>query len=430
MAAMTDVLVPALEDAREAHAAVVDRFRTDVNSTPPGARRQRLERHIAEAEDHLERIEGRVREIRPDRGALSAAGQFVRSAAHGAVRVAMLPVEVTVAAMTEMADGEKLARERRLLKNTEDEYAAAARAMAACQAGENIAEQLHDRETADLLRMLRRQEEQLLESLEENLTERARAVAAASNGRPPAEAEVAEGGLLDAVMRTVRAAVNRLRAAFRSNTRRVRSTAEGAWREMPDATRMAEGIQGAVTREQDLPISGFSKLGVPEIQQRLRGLSQRELTVIEGYERAHSGRPGVLNSIEQLREAEPWAGYDTMDAERIRMHLPDVSDRVVRQVLEYERHHRQRDTVINAAEKALRAASEATHRAEGEASGTAARKEDLPIPGYGQLGITEVRQRLQGLSRPDLAVIEDWERAHSNRQAVLDAIEEVRRSKP
>ncbi|WP_258308698.1 hypothetical protein [Streptomyces sp. NWU339] len=363
MAAMTDVLVPALEDAREAHAAVVARFRTGANSTPPGARRQRLERQVAQAEDRLERIEDRVREMRPDRGALSTAGQFVRSAARGAVRATMLPMEVAVAAMTEMADGERLARERRLLKNTEAEYVAAAGALAACRAGENIAEQLHDPETADLLRMLRRQEEELLESLEENLAEQARAVAAATDGRPPAEAEAAEGGLLDAVMRTVRAALNRLRAAFRSNTRRARGTAEGAWREMPDATRMAEGVQGAVTREQDLPISGFSRLGIPEIQQRLRGLSQTELTVIEGYERAHTGRPGVLNTIERLREAEPWAGYDAMDPERIKMHLPNVSDGVVRQVVEYERRHRQRDTVIDAAESALRAASEATHRA-------------------------------------------------------------------
>ncbi|WP_237693430.1 hypothetical protein [Streptomyces sp. SID2888] len=49
MAAMTDVLMPALEDARAAHAAVVDRFRIDVTLAPPGAYRQRLERQAAEA---------------------------------------------------------------------------------------------------------------------------------------------------------------------------------------------------------------------------------------------------------------------------------------------------------------------------------------------------------------------------------------------
>ncbi|MFJ8361828.1 hypothetical protein [Streptomyces sp. NPDC093984] len=429
MAEMTDVLIPALEDAREAHAAVVDRFRTDVAITPPGARRQRLERQVADAEDHLERIEDRVREMRPARGLLSAAAQFVRFAARGAVRVTMMPVEVAVAAMTEMADGEKLARERRLLKNAEDEYAAAARALAACRAGERIAEQLHDRETADLLRLLRRQDEELLESLEENVAERATAVTVATNGHRPLEAEAAEGGgLLDAVMRTVRAAMARLRQAFRRSTRRVRGTAEGAWREMPDATRMAEEVQGAVTREEDLPIPGFSQLGVTEIHQRLRGLSQSELTVIEGYERAHAGRPGVLNAIEHLREDEPWAGYDEMDPERIKMHLPNVSDPIVRQVLEYERHHRQRDTVINAADTRLRAPSDAVLSPGQEVRGVVTREEDLPIPGFSQLGVTEIQQRLRGLTPSQLTVIEGWERAHSNRQAVLNTIDQARRS--
>jgi hypothetical protein len=432
MAAMTDVLVPALEDAREAHAAVVDRFRTDVTTTPPGARRQGLERQVAEAEEHLERIEDRVREIRPARGLLSASAQFVRFAVRGTARVTMLPLEIAVAAVTEMAEGERLAR-RRLLKNAEAEYAVAARAVAACQAGEEIARQFHDRETVGLLRQLRRQDEELLERLEENVADQARAVAVATNGQRPVKAEAAEaaegGGLLDAVMRTVRAGVARLRAAFRSSTRRVRGTAEGAWREMPSATRMVEEVQGAVTREEDLPMSGFSRLGVTEIQQRLRGLSQTELTVVEGYERAHAGRPGVLNAIERLREPEPWAGYDAMDPEGIRMNLSDVSDRVVRQVLDYERDHRQRDTVISAAETALRAASEATHRPGEEVLGTVTREEDLPIPGFSQLGITEIQQRLPGLSPLQLTVIESWESAHSNRQAVLDAIDQARRSK-
>jgi hypothetical protein len=189
---------------------------------------------------------------------------------------------------------------------------------------------------------------------------------------------------------------------------------------------MAEQVEGAVTREEDLPIPGFSQLGVTDIQQRLRGLSQTELTVIEGYERAHAGRPGVLNAIEHLREAEPWADYDAMDPERITMHLHDVSDRVVRQVLEYERHHRQRDTVIDAAENALGAVPEATHRPGEEVRGTVTREEDLPIPGFSQLGITKIQQRLRGLSPLQLTMIENWERAHSNRQAVLDSIDQVR----
>ncbi|OIJ92665.1 hypothetical protein [Streptomyces colonosanans] len=358
MAAMTDVLIPALEDAREAHAAVVDRFRADATITPPGIQRQRLERQVAEAQNHLERIEDRVREIRPARGLLSTAARWTRLVTRGAVRTAVLPLQVGVRVVTETARGRQPADERRLLKNTEDAYAAAARALATCQAGKNIAEQFHDQETADLLVVLRRQDEQILETLEENLAQRARAVAAASDGRRPSPRAAADvRRLLNAVIRRMRAAGLRLRIAFRRSTRRARHKAGSTLREVPAVTHLAEKVHGAVARDNDLPIPGFSQLGITEIQQRLRGVSQTELTVIEGYERAHAGRPGVLQAIEHLREAEPWAGYDTMGPERVKTHLRNVSDRVVRQVLEYERHHRQRDTVINAAESALRPVS-------------------------------------------------------------------------
>ncbi|MEV5012059.1 hypothetical protein AB0K75_42885, partial [Streptomyces sp. NPDC055692] len=43
MAAETDVLILALEDARDAHVAVVGRFWTGAALTPPGTDRQRLE---------------------------------------------------------------------------------------------------------------------------------------------------------------------------------------------------------------------------------------------------------------------------------------------------------------------------------------------------------------------------------------------------
>ncbi|WP_189316692.1 hypothetical protein [Streptomyces brasiliensis] len=104
-----------------------------------------------------------------------------------------------------------------------------------------------------------------------------------------------------------------------------------------------------MTREEALPIPGFNRLGVTEIQQRLHGLSQTELTVIEGYERAHARRPGILNAIRHLSAAEPWTGYDAMDPERITMHLHDVSDDVAWQVLEYERQHQHRQQIISAA---------------------------------------------------------------------------------
>jgi flagellar motility protein MotE (MotC chaperone) len=119
---------------------------------------------------------------------------------------------------------------------------------------------------------------------------------------------------------------------------------------MPDTTRMAQEVQGAVTRESELPIPRFSQLSIDDIKQQLRTLSQSDLTVIEGYERAHANRPGVLDTIEQLRGSEPWDDYDTMNPDKITTQLQNVPSSVARQVLEYERLHRRRQEVISAAE--------------------------------------------------------------------------------
>ncbi|MFB7116015.1 hypothetical protein [Streptomyces sp. NPDC056190] len=378
MAAETDVLIPALKDARDAHAAVVDRFWTGVALTPPGTERQRLESQASEAQYHLGRIEARMREMRPPRGPLSAAGQLTWMVTRGVVRAGMLPLQAGVSAVTGRVRGVRQDGERRLLRAAVDEYTAAARALATCQTGKDIAERLNDHESAELLAVLGRQDEVLLETSEENLARRARAVAAAAAEGPRlVRGEAAEGrSLLQAITSPVRAATVQLRALPQRATERMKGPTGGAWRETAAATRVAEKVQGAMAREEALPVPGYSRLDVTEIQQRLRGLSQRELTVIEGYERAHAGRRGVLNTVEQLRQAEPWAGYNAMDPERIKMHLHDVSDRMAREVLEYERRHRQRDTLINAAEAVLQRMPEATHRTEADALGAVTREEE------------------------------------------------------
>ncbi|MER6010633.1 hypothetical protein [Streptomyces bluensis] len=352
MAVMTDVLVPALEDACEAHASIADRFRSDATLTPPGVHRQQLESQTADTEQNLERIEHRVRQIRPG-GLVDNTRRIVRDVTGRALRVSVLPVEVGMTIVAGLLRGQAPGDERQLLRKAQDEYTAAARALAACRAGQSIAEQLDDRETADLLALMRHQNQELLDALEDRVGQRAREVAAVAAGQRPArlQARGRDGGLLIALPRAVRTALEPFRAALRTSTRRMAATAEGAWWEMPDTTAAANEVQGMGTRERDLPIPGFSQLGVTEIQQSLRGLSQRELTVVEGYERAHAGRRGVLNAIERLREPEPWPGYDAMGPDHIKLHLRDVPDDVARQAQEYERRHQQRQTVINAVEE-------------------------------------------------------------------------------
>jgi hypothetical protein len=120
---------------------------------------------------------------------------------------------------------------------------------------------------------------------------------------------------------------------------------------------MAAEVQGAATREDDLPIPGYGRLSDTDVIKRLRLLSPSDLTVVEGYERAHAARPRVLSAIdrlsaiERLRGGEPWADYDAMTADQISSWLETAGSALARQVLEYEESHRRREAIITAAKQ-------------------------------------------------------------------------------
>jgi hypothetical protein len=66
--------------------------------------------------------------------------------------------------------------------------------------------------------------------------------------------------------------------------------------------------------------------------------------------------------------------------------------------------------------------------AEGQARGTVAREEDLPIPRYDELSVKQINQRLGRLSRIDLEKVEAYERRHKNRRSVLNKVSALRRA--
>jgi hypothetical protein len=303
MAVTTEELVPALEDVRQAHAAVFDRFRADAAVTPPGPHRDLLERGAAEAQDDLRRVQQQVRDLRP-RGALGAAAGVTRWVSRGAVRTVMLPVTLGSKAVRGALPGGGPADARQLLRNAEDEYAAAARALAACRAGEVLAEEADDRATAELLGSLRRRDEELLRTLEDSLTRQARAVAAAADGFRPGEGN-GGGGLAGTTARTVRTVVGRARDLTRRGDRRTGGPAGGADLAEAETGPVREQVLGAVRHEDELPIHGFSQLSTEQIKRRLPALSPADLAVIETYERTHAHRKGVLGAIERLRRQEP-----------------------------------------------------------------------------------------------------------------------------
>ncbi|WP_431962467.1 hypothetical protein [Actinacidiphila sp. bgisy160] len=348
MTLTTDALIPALEDVREAHAAVVDRFRADMAVTPVGPHRQTLERHAAQTEHHIARIDTHVRDMRP-RHLLRDTGDMVRTASAGALRTAMAPLHVGARMVRGVLPGRARADEHQLLKNTEDEYTATARALAACRAGESIATLAQDDRATALLTTLRRQDEQLLRELESSVEEQALAVAttAAGNGHHAHGA----AGLADAAVRTLRTTAQRLQAVWTGT--------QPAPRPAADASRPAGKAPKAhppMARHVDLPLADYDRLPVAEIIQRLRMFSQADLSVIEDYEREHGDRVGILNAIENLRGNQPWPGYDTMSPDQITARLRGAEPLVARQAMDYERQHRRRPDVISAAKQRTRAA--------------------------------------------------------------------------
>jgi hypothetical protein len=298
MAAMAEELVPTLEDARRAHTAVLDRFRADAAVTPAGPYRRTLERRAAEVQDGLQRIQHRVRGLEGHRGLLGTAVGVTRWVSLGAVRTAMLPMTVGAKVVKGMLPGGGPADARQILRNTEEEYAAAARALAACRAGEALAEEVDDQATAELLGSLRRHDEELLRALEDSLAEQARAMADADGSHPVGSRD---GGLAGATARTVRTAFDRAREVGRRGGWQTTGAAEDAARRTPGTGADAESVVAAEIREDELPIHGFSQLSTEQIQRRLPELSEAELAVIDAYERTHAHRKHVMEAIEQVR---------------------------------------------------------------------------------------------------------------------------------
>ncbi|KOX11126.1 hypothetical protein [Streptomyces sp. NRRL B-3648] len=293
--AMTQALIPALEDAHHAHAAARDRLRADAEAAPPGPHRQLLQRQADDMQDRLHSIELHLSGLRP-RGLLGGVTDMARFAARTTVRTATLPLTLGQKAVTGVMRGRGTVDERQLLRNTEDEYAAAARALATSQAGEVLADQAQDRVTLDLFLEMRDHDRELLDQLEDSLARQARAVASAGDGFRVEQ--TANGGLAHRAARPLLAVADLLRHAAHPG-QPPGPPGEPAG-ERTEVTAAAEQVQGAVSSEESLPIIGFSQLSVEEIEQRLPLLSESDLQVLQGYERTHAQRKGVLEAIERL----------------------------------------------------------------------------------------------------------------------------------
>ncbi|MFF2515768.1 hypothetical protein [Streptomyces sp. NPDC058086] len=324
MAIATDMLVPALREVREAQAALADRCKAHLMVTPAGEYREVLERRVGDSRGHVYRIDERLGTLQP-RGLMQT---VIGNAWHLTGQAVRLPFDAAMAVPNAVSRGPGKATEHQLLKNAEDEYAVTAFAVAICRAAERIAEEAADAATSELLGSIRRDDEEALEELGSSLEQRAEAAVLA--------AETAEG------LGTAGAA-----QAVRDWSSWLRETAE----RMPGVDRLQGAPEGALITEDELPISDYRRLSTRMILGRLPHLSQTDLATVGAYERAHAGRSAVLSRVADLLGPEPWLGYDSMNAGEIRKRLGDAEEGLTRRVLEYERRHQARSTILAAAER-------------------------------------------------------------------------------
>ena len=124
-------------------------------------------------------------------------------------------------------------------------------------------------------------------------------------------------------------------------------------RQIPGVAAAEGAIAGTFANESDLPIADYDQQTADGVVSRLKGFSQRELRLIDAYERKHGNRATITDRIAKLVGEQPWAGYDEQDVDTVASKLDTVDSDTAREVKRYERDHKDRAGVMQAAEKRL-----------------------------------------------------------------------------
>jgi ferritin-like metal-binding protein YciE len=330
-------IVQYLNEAHATEVGLVRVLQEQIAVTPRGRYRSVLEKHLRETRSHAERVATRRRELQGGGNPITAIVGTAQDAVGQALALAKTPLD-----LLRGSGGEE-----KVLKNAKDACATEALEIATYIALEHVARELGDKKTADLAVSIRGDEEAMLKRIERELPALAKAVVDGGY-------DITETGAADAVREAVQETKKTARSAARQTKQTARSASQQATRQarrVPGATQAEGAAKGAVASGKDLPIPDYESLNADEIVARLRELSQVDLAKVEVYERKTHGRSTVLERIESLRGDEPWAGYDDMTAEEIVERLRDGDEELAAGVRGYERSHKNRATVLRAAER-------------------------------------------------------------------------------
>jgi hypothetical protein len=133
-------------------------------------------------------------------------------------------------------------------------------------------------------------------------------------------------------------------------TRRATKRTAGATRRAAGAARTAAKAPAkAAEAVVEAPIGGYDDLTAEQLVAKLPALSQVELAQVAAYEQAHDARSTVLERVAALTGPEPVPGYDELTADDAQKVVTGGDAELAAAVRDYERRHKGRTSVIDAA---------------------------------------------------------------------------------
>jgi ferritin-like metal-binding protein YciE len=326
-------VVQYLHEARASEDALVRVLQSQIAMTPAGSYRGILEAHLAQTRDHATRVGERLKALDQGSNPFLAVVGFWEGVLGQALAFSKTPFD-----LLRGSGGEE-----KMLKNAKDTCATEALEIATYTAIVRLARSVDDEETTKLAASILADEEKMLARILREIPKLTEAVVRAEV-KGQSSYDLGTTGAADAVREAGAAA----RDAARNTTDAARRTARQA-RKVPGVAQAEGQIKGALASEGGLAIAGYDELTADEITAKLTELSQIDLAKIDSYERKNQGRTTVLSRITSLRGSEPWAGYDELTAVEVQAVLSDADDERANQTRSYERGHKNRTSVLNAA---------------------------------------------------------------------------------
>lgn len=143
--------------------------------------------------------------------------------------------------------------------------------------------------------------------------------------------------------------------AKKTTVRKVGQTEASPAAPSDNASEVGSRSPGGVTPTdaRDLPITGYTKLRVTDIQKRLDGLTQTQLASVYRFEKANQGRSGVLKALDKRMVQLPLPLYDSLTLPAILDDLNGLTKPELKVIRDYEARTANRLPILERADELL-----------------------------------------------------------------------------